>query len=196
VGADKNSSIVDYTDRSVSPIFGDGAGAALLEPDMDGYGVLDSELHSDADGAVHLCIKAGGSAYPATEETVRNRWHYIHQEGQAVFKAAVSNMSDVAQQVMQRNSLAPEDVAYLVPHQANMRIIAATAQRMGLPAEKCMINIEKFGNTTAATLPLCLWDYESRLKRGDNLILAAFGGGYTWGAAYVKWAYIGGDFSK
>ncbi|GHV03333.1 hypothetical protein FACS1894159_12120 [Bacteroidia bacterium] len=151
---------------------------------------------ADVGGAVHLYVKAGGSAYPATYETVENREHYIHQDGQAVFKAAVSNMSDVALNVMERNRIAPEDIAYLVPHQANMRIIAATAHRMGLPAEKCMINIEKFGNTTAATLPLCLWDYETRLKKGDNLILAAFGGGYTWGAAYVKWAYDGGNFSK
>ena len=196
VGADKNSSMIDYEDRSVSPIFGDGAGAVLLEPDTEGYGVLDSECHSDASGAVHLYLKAGGSAYPATHETVERREHFVHQDGQAVFKAAVSNMSDVALAVMQRNHLDVDDVAYLVPHQANMRIITATAQRMGLPPEKSMINIEKFGNTTAATLPLCLWDYESRLKKGDNLILAAFGGGYTWGAAYVKWAYNGGDFSK
>jgi len=196
VGADKNSAIVDYEDRSTCPIFGDGAAAVLMEPDTEGYGVVDSECHSDASGAVHLYLKAGGSAYPATHETVEKREHFIHQEGQAVFKAAVSNMADVALAVMERNKLGPDDIAYFAPHQANMRIIVATAQRMGLPAEKCMINIEKFGNTTAATIPLCLWDYESRLKKGDNLILAAFGGGYTWGAAYVKWAYDGGDFSK
>jgi len=196
VGAEKNSSITDYEDRSSCPIFGDGAAAVLMEPNTAGYGVLDSECHSDASGAVHLYMKAGGSAYPPTHETVERREHFIHQDGQVVFKAAVSNMSDVALAVMKRNKLGPEDIAYLVPHQANMRIITATAQRMGLPPEKCMINIEKFGNTTAATIPLCLWDYESRLKKGDNLILAAFGGGYTWGAAYVKWAYDGGDFSK
>ena len=196
LGADKNSSIVDYEDRSVSPIFGDGAGAVLMEPNTEGLGLLDYECHSDAGGALHLYIKAGGSAYPATHETVGNKEHFIHQDGQVVFKAAVSNMSEVALNVMQRNHLGPDDIAYLVPHQANMRIINATAHRMGLPADKCMVNIEKFGNTTAGTLPLCLWDYESRLKKGDNLIFASFGGGFTWGATYVKWAYNGGDFSK
>lgn len=196
VGADKNSSIVDYEDRSVSPIFGDGGGAVLLEPDTEGLGVLDSDLHSDAGGALHLYIKAGGSAYPATAETVANREHYIHQDGQAVFKAAVTNMADVAVRVMERNKLTPDDIAYLVPHQANMRIITATAHRMGLEPDKCMINIDRFGNTTAATIPLCLWDYETRLKKGDNLILAAFGGGFTWGAVYIKWAYDGGTMKK
>ncbi|MCC8034799.1 MAG: ketoacyl-ACP synthase III [Rikenellaceae bacterium] len=196
VGADKMSSIVDYEDRSTCPIFGDGAGAVLLEPDTEGFGLLDYELHSDGSGAQHLHMKAGGSAYPATIETVTNKWHHIHQEGQAVFKAAVSNMGDVSATVMERNNLSVEDVDFLVPHQANMRIIDATAKRIGLPREKCMINIDKFGNTTAATLPLCLWDYESRLKKGDNLILATFGGGYTWGAAYLRWAYDGGDFSR
>ena len=141
-------------------------------------------------------MKAGGSAYPPTHDTVDKGWHYVYQEGQPVFKAAVSNMADTSVEVMERNKLTPDDITYLVPHQANLRIIDATAHRMGLPREKCMINIDKFGNTTAATIPLCLWDYESRLKKGDNLILAAFGGGYTWGAEYVKWAYDGGDFSK
>lgn len=196
VGADKMSSIVDPEDRNTIPIFGDGAGAVLLEPSKEGVGIIDSILHSDGGGAQHLYMKAGGSSYPATMETVKNRWHYVHQEGQAVFKAAVSNMSQVAVDIMERNKLKAEDIAYLVPHQANMRIIDATANRIGLPREKCMINIDKYGNTTAGTLPLCMWDYEARLKKGDNLILATFGGGYTWGAIYLKWAYDGGDFSK
>ncbi len=196
VGADKMSSIVDYEDRSTCPIFGDGAGAVLLEPNTEGLGLLDSELYSDGGGAQHLHMKAGGSAYPATIETVKNKWHHIYQEGQAVFKAAVSNMGDVSAAVMERNNLTIDDIDFLVPHQANMRIIDATAKRIGLPKDKCMVNIKKFGNTTAATLPLCLWDYESRLKKGDNLILATFGGGYTWGAGYLKWAYDGGNFSR
>ncbi|MFI3331009.1 MAG: beta-ketoacyl-ACP synthase III [Rikenellaceae bacterium] len=196
VGADKMSSIVDYTDRNTCPIFGDGAGAVLLEPDTEGYGVVDAILHSDGGGAQHLHIKAGGSAYPSSLETVTNKWHHIHQEGQAVFKAAVSNMSDVAVSMMKRHKLAAEDIAYLVPHQANLRIIEATAHRMGIERDKCMINIDKYGNTTAGTLPICLWDYETRLKKGDNLILAAFGGGFTWGSIYIKWAYDGGDFSR
>ncbi len=188
VGADKMSSIVDYTDRATCPIFGDGAAAVLLEPSEDGHGILDAKLHSDGGGAQHLYMKAGGSAYPASEETVANNWHRIHQDGQQVFKAAVSNMADVAVEVMERNNLKSEDVRYLVPHQANLRIIDAVARRMGLPAERCMINIEKYGNTTAATIPLCLFEYQDTLKKGDNLILASFGGGYTWGAIYVKWA--------
>ena len=196
VGADKMSSIIDYTDRSTCPIFGDGAAAVLLEPTTDGTGVLAAILHSDASGAQHLHMKAGGSAYPPTHDTVDKGWHYVYQEGQPVFKAAVSNMADTSVEIMERNHLTADDIRYLVPHQANLRIIDATAHRMGLPAEKCMINIDKFGNTTAATIPLCLWDYESRLRKGDNLILSAFGGGYTWGALYVKWAYNGGDFSK
>ena len=196
VGADKMSSIIDYEDRNTCPIFGDGAGAVLLEPNKEGLGVQDAILHSDGGGAQHLYMKAGGSAYPSTIETVTNRWHYVHQEGQAVFKAAVSNMADVAVEVMERNNLAPDDIRFLVPHQANLRIIEATAHRMGLSKDKCMINIDKYGNTTAGTLPICLWDYESRLKKGDNLIMATFGGGYTWGAMYLKWAYDGGDFSK
>ena len=196
VGADKMSSIIDYEDRNTCPIFGDGAGAVLLEPNKEGLGVQDAILHSDGGGAQHLYMKAGGSAYPSTIETVTNRWHYVHQEGQAVFKAAVSNMADVAVEVMERNNLTPDDIRFLVPHQANLRIIEATAHRMGLAKDKCMINIDKYGNTTAGTLPICLWDYESRLKKGDNLIMATFGGGYTWGAMYLKWAYDGGDFSK
>lgn len=196
VGADKMSAITDYTDRKTCPLFGDAAAAVLLEPSTEGYGVLDSSLHSDGGGAIHLYLKAGGSACPATEETIANGWHFIHQDGQTVFKAAVSHMADVAADVMQRNHLSADDVRYLVPHQANMRIIDAVANRMGVTRDKCMINIDKYGNTTAATIPLCLWDYEQRLKKGDNLILAAFGGGYTWGAIYVKWAYDGGTFEK
>ncbi|MFI3247785.1 MAG: beta-ketoacyl-ACP synthase III [Rikenellaceae bacterium] len=196
VGADKMSSIVDYTDRNTCPIFGDGAAAVLLEASEEGFGVIDHELHSDGSGAQHLYMKAGGSRYPASEETLRNNWHTITQDGQAVFKAAVSNMADVAVSVMDRNNLKSEDITYLVPHQANLRIIDATARRMGIEAEKCMINIDTCGNTTAATIPLCLHDYESKLKVGDNLILASFGGGYTWGAIYVKWAYDGSKFAK
>lgn len=196
VGADKMSSIIDYDDRTTCPIFGDGAAAVMLEPNKEGYGVQDASLHSDGGGGVHLYLKAGGSAYPPTQETIDNKWHYVHQEGQPVFKAAVSHMADTAIEVMERNRLRAEDITYLVPHQANTRIIDAVANRMGLDRDKCMINIERYGNTTAATLPLCLWDYETRLKKGDNLILAAFGGGFTWGAIYVKWAYDGGTMKK
>jgi 3-oxoacyl-[acyl-carrier-protein] synthase-3 len=191
VGADKMSSITDYTDRATCPIFGDGAGAVLLEPSEDGLGVLDFDLHSDGNGAQHLHMKAGGSQYPATHETVDKHWHYIYQEGQAVFKAAVSNMADVSLAIMERNNLTADDIAYLVPHQANIRIIDAVAKRMGLPEDKAMVNIQNYGNTTAGTLPLALRDYESKLKKGDNLILATFGGGFTWGAAWIKWAYNG-----
>ncbi len=191
IGADKMSSIVDYTDRNTCPIFGDGAAAVLLEPSEDGFGMIDNILHSDGSGAQHLYMKAGGSRYPASEETLRNNWHTITQDGQAVFKAAVSNMADVSVEVMERNNLTADDIRYLVPHQANLRIIDATANRMGLTREKCMINIDRTGNTTAATIPLCLSDYEKELKVGDNLILSSFGGGYTWGAVYIKWAYDG-----
>lgn len=196
IGADKMSSIVDYTDRATCPIFGDGGGAVLLEPDTEGFGVIDSLLHSDGGGAPHLHMKGGGSAYPPSIQTVTEGWHFVYQEGQQVFKAAVTNMGDVTTELMEKNKLTADDIAYLVPHQANMRIIEATANRAGVPKEKCMVNIDRFGNTTAATLPLCLWDYESNLRKGDNLILATFGGGFTWGAAYVKWAYNGNDFSK
>ncbi len=189
VGADKMSSIVDYTDRTTCPIFGDAAAAVLLEASTEGVGVMDAQLHSDGGGILHLYIKGGGSAHPATEQTIKDKLHYIHQDGQTVFKAAVSNMADVALNVMNRNNLTAENIKYLVPHQANMRIITAVADRMKLPHERCMVTIEKYGNTTAATIPLCLYDYEKELKRGDNLILAAFGGGYTWGALYLKWAY-------
>src|SRR5690606_38589989 len=181
VGADKMSSIVDYEDRSTCIIFGDGAGVVLLEPDTEGYGIYDSILRSDGAGRAFLHQKAGGSAKPASIETVMNKEHYIYQEGQTVFKFAVKNMADAAAQIMERNNLSAEDIAWLVPHQANKRIISATAERMGLSEEKVMINIDRYGNTTNGTLPLCLWDWEKQLKKGDNIVLAAFGGGFTWG---------------
>lgn len=196
IGGDKMSSIVDYEDRATCPIFGDGAGAVLLEPNYDGMGIVDSLLHSDGAGGKFLHMKAGGSARPASEETVRNKEHYVFQDGQPVFKAAVSNMADTAVALMDKNKLSSDDIRYLVPHQANLRIIDATASRMGLTREKCMINIQKYGNTTAGTIPICLWDYESRLKKGDTLILAAFGGGFTWGSIYLKWAYDGATMEK
>ncbi len=189
VGGDKMSSIIDYEDRTTCIIFGDGAGAVLLEPSTDGNGIQDSILKSDGNGWVHLHQKAGGSRRPATIETVSNKEHYVYQEGQTVFKFAVTNMADVCEKIMVKNNLKSEDIAWLVPHQANLRIISATADRMQLPPEKVMINIQKFGNTTSGTLPLCLWEWEKQLKKGDNIILAAFGGGFTWGAVYIKWAY-------
>ena len=189
IGADKMSSIVDYTDRAVSPIFGDGAGAVMLEPTEDGLGVQDMLLESDGVGRQYLHQKAGGSVKPSSHESIDNREHYIFQDGQPVFKWAVSKMADVSVEMMKKHNLTSDDIAYLVPHQANMRIISATAKRMGLDPAKVMINIEKYGNTTAGTLPLCIWDYESKLKKGDNLILSTFGAGFTWGAIYVKWAY-------
>ncbi len=189
VGADKMSSIIDYTDRTTCIIFGDGAGAVLLEPSVDGNGVLDSILKSDGSGKQYLHMKAGGSVKPSSVETVLAKEHFVYQEGQAVFKFAVKGMADVGYELMERNNLKAEDIAWLVPHQANMRIIDATANRMGLPKEKVMVNIQKYGNTTAGTLPLCLWDWESKLKKGDNIILAAFGGGFTWGATWIKWGY-------
>jgi len=189
IGSDKMSSIIDYTDRTTCVIFGDGAGAVLLEPNEEGLGLQDEILHSDGSGRQFLQIKAGGSMYPPNEDTVAAREHFVHQEGQQVFKFAVTNMADVSAQIMERNNLTAEDVAYLVPHQANKRIIDATARRMGVGSEKVMLNIHKYGNTTNGTLPLCLWDYEKKLKKGDNLIFAAFGGGFTWGSLYLKWAY-------
>jgi 3-oxoacyl-[acyl-carrier-protein] synthase III len=190
VGADKMSSIVDYTDRSVSPIFGDAAGAVLIEPTTEeGLGVIDEILHVDGMGRKHLHQKAGGSVKPASHETVDAREHYIYQEGRPVFKHAVSGMANVSVQMMKRHNLSNETLDWLVPHQANMRIITATAQHMNLPKEKVMINIEKYGNTTDGTLPLLLWEWEKQLKKGDNLILATFGAGFTWGAIYLKWAY-------
>ena len=189
VGADKMSSIIDYTDRATCIIFGDGAGALLLEPNTEGLGVLDSILRSDGSGVVHLHQKAGGSKRPATSETVAAKEHFVYQEGQAVFKFAVKGMADISAEIMEKNHLTADSIAWLVPHQANKRIISATADRMGLPESKIMLNIQRYGNTTGGTIPLCLWDYESQLKKGDNLILSAFGGGFTWGAVWVKWAY-------
>lgn len=189
VGADKMSAIVDYSDRTTCILFGDGAGAILLEPSTDETGILDSILRSDGSGAQYLHMKAGGSAKPASIETVTRKEHFIYQEGQAVFKFAVKGMADVSAELLERNNLTGNDIAWLVPHQANKRIIDATANRMGLPAEKVMLNIERYGNTTAATIPLCLWEWESRLKKGDNIVLAAFGGGFTWGATLIKWSY-------
>ncbi len=189
IGVDKMSSIIDYQDRTTCVIFGDGAGAVMLEPNEDGFGVLDFILHADGAGREYLLQPGGGSLHPASIETVENRMHYVKQEGKQVFKFAVTNMAEVSAKIMENNNLSSDDVDWLVPHQANLRIIDATANRMGLPKEKVMINIEKYGNTTAGTLPLCLWDYEKQLKKGDTLILSAFGGGFTWGAVYVKWAY-------
>lgn len=189
VGSDKMSAIIDYTDRTTCIIFGDGAGAVLLEPNEEGLGVQDSLLRSDGSGCQYLRMKAGGSAYPATAETVAAREHFVYQEGQAVFKFAVKGMADISAELLERNNLTGNDISWLVPHQANLRIIDATANRIGLPKEKIMINIQKYGNTTAATIPLCLWEWESQLKKGDNVLLAAFGGGFTWGATLVKWAY-------
>jgi len=191
VGADKMSSIVDYTDRTTCIIFGDAGGAVLLEPNTEGYGMLDGKFYTDGSGRIHLHQKAGGSLKPPTHETIDAKEHYIYQEGQAVFKFAVTNMADVSVEVMERNNLTSDDIAYLVPHQANMRIIDATARRMGVGRDKVMINIERYGNTTNGTIPMCLYEWEDKLKKGDNIILAAFGGGFTWGAIYLKWAYDG-----
>jgi 3-oxoacyl-[acyl-carrier-protein] synthase-3 len=189
VGGDKMSSIINYKDRTSCIIFGDGCGAVLLEPNTEGYGVIDSILKSDGSGGSYLCQKAGGSLRPASHETVDNDEHFLHQEGQAVFKFAVTNMADVAAEIMDRNNLTSENVDWLVPHQANKRIIDATSNRCGIDSDKVMINIEKYGNTTNGTIPLCLWEWESKLKKGDNLVLAAFGGGFTWGSLYLRWAY-------
>jgi 3-oxoacyl-[acyl-carrier-protein] synthase III len=189
VGADKMSSIIDYTDRTTCVLFGDGAGAILLEPDTEGFGIQDAILKVDGSGRQYLHQKAGGSARPASMETVAAKEHFVFQDGQPVFKAAVKGMADVSVEIMEKNNLKSEDIAYLVPHQANKRIIDATANRMGVGMDKVMLNIERYGNTTSGTIPLCLWDWEKELKKGDNLILAAFGGGFTWGAVYLKWAY-------
>ena len=189
VGCDKMSAIVDYTDRTTCVLFGDGAGAVLLEPSLDGHGIMDYILRSDGSGGEFLKMKAGGSLHPASHETVDAREHYVYQDGQPVFKKAVKSMADVSEEIMQKNNLTADDVAWLVPHQANKRIIDATSRRMGVGDEKVMLNIERYGNTTAGTIPLCLWDWENQLKKGDNLILAAFGGGFTWGSIYLKWAY-------
>ncbi len=191
IGGDKMSSVVDYTDRTTCIIFGDAAGAVMLEPSQDGNGIQDSILKVDGSGRVHLHQKAGGSVKPASMETVANREHFVYQEGQAVFKFAVTNMADVAVEIMEKNNLESKDIAWLVPHQANLRIIEATARRMGLEKEKVMINIQKYGNTTNGTIPMCLYEWEDQLKKGDNIILSAFGGGFTWGSIYLKWAYDG-----
>jgi len=191
VGADKMSSIIDYTDRSTCVIFGDAAGAILLEPTTEDVGIMDSIHKSDGIGRIHLHQKAGGSVKPASHETVDAREHYVYQEGQPVFKYAVSKMADVSVEIMKKHNISPEELSWLVPHQANMRIIEATARRMGIDKDQVMINIERYGNTTSATIPLCLWEWEEKLKKGDKIILAAFGGGFTWGAIYLKWAYDG-----
>jgi 3-oxoacyl-[acyl-carrier-protein] synthase-3 len=189
IGVDKMTSILDYQDRTTCVIFGDGAGAVLLEPNEEGLGVQDFILRSDGSGRQYLIQPGGGSANPPSHQTVDDRLHYVKQEGKQVFKFAVTNMAEVSAEIMEKNNLTSDDVDWLVPHQANLRIIDATAERMGLSKEKVMINIQKYGNTTAGTLPLCLWDYEDQLKKGDTLILSAFGGGFTWGAVYLKWAY-------
>ncbi len=189
VGADKMSSIVDYTDRATCVIFGDGGGAFLLEPTTEELGIMNSVMHTNGSGMAHLHQKAGGSAKPPTHETIDAREHYIYQEGQPVFKFAVTNMADVAVAIMEKNQLKSSDIAWLVPHQANMRIIEAVAKRMGIKKEQVMINIERYGNTTNGTLPICIWEWEKQLRKGDNIVLAAFGGGFTWGAIWLKWAY-------
>ena len=189
IGADKMSSIVDYTDRTTCIIFGDGAGAVLFEPNLEGLGLQDEILCSDGVGRDSLKIDAGGSILPPSNQTIADKQHYVHQDGKTVFKFAVSKMADVSEKIMQRNNLTGDDVSWLVPHQANKRIIDATSRRMNLPQDKVMLNIHRYGNTTSATLPLCLFDYENQLKKGDNIVFAAFGGGFTWGSIYVKWAY-------
>lgn len=189
IGSDKMSSIVDYTDRKTSILFGDGAGAVLLEPITDGTGILDSKMYSDGSGKKYLYQPAGGSLFPPTIETIANKQHFVEMDGQAVFKVAVIKMADVAAEMMERNNLKAEDVAFLVPHQANKRIIDATANRMGISMDKVMLNIQKYGNTTSATLPLCLAEWEHLLKKGDNLVLTTFGAGFTWGGIYLKWSY-------
>lgn len=189
VGADKMSSIIDYTDRSTCIIFGDGAGAVLLEPNTEGLGLIDSILKADGSGGKYLNLKAGGSVKPASHETVDSKEHFVFQDGQPVFKRAVTGMAEVSAEIMEKNKLKSEDIAWLVPHQANKRIIDATSERMGLSSDKVMLNIQKYGNTTGATIPLCLWDYEKQIKKGDNIIISTFGAGFTWGSIYLKWAY-------
>lgn len=191
VGADMMSSIVNYEDRTTCPLFGDGAAAVLLEPTYEKVGIIDSIMGVDGAGVKHLHMFAGGSLHPSSHETVDQKQHYVFQEGQAVFKVAVSKMADVSIEIMKRNNLAHDEIRFLVPHQANMRIIEATARRMGINRDQVMINIEKYGNTTAATIPLCLWDFEHQLEKGDNIILTSFGAGFTWGCVYLKWAYDG-----
>lgn len=189
IGAEKMSAITDYTDRTTAPLFGDAAAVVLLEATSEELGIMDSLIHTDGIGAKHLQMKAGGSANPTSAETLEKREHYIYQEGQAVFKHAVSNMSDVSAQIMEKNNLTKDDVAWLIPHQANLRIIDAVAKRTGVEHDKIIINIERYGNTSAASIPLCIWESESKFKKGDNIILTAFGAGFTWGAVYLKWGY-------
>lgn len=189
VAGDKMTSITNYKDRTTCPLFGDAVGAVMLEPTTEDVGVMDSILHIDGVGIPHLHLQGGGSAYPASHETVDKDMHYVYQEGQVVFKHAVARMADVSVEIMERNQLTKDDIAWLVPHQANIRIIEAVGNRMGLPADKVMVNIQKYGNTSAGTIPVCLYEWESQLKKGDNIILAAFGAGFTWGAVYLKWAY-------
>lgn len=189
LASEKMSSITDYTDRTTCPLFGDGAAAVMLEPTEENVGVIDTILHTDGVGYPYLQMKAGGSAYPSSHETVDNRQHFVYQEGQAVYKYAVTNMAEVSAEIVERNGLTKESIDWFVPHQANLRIIDAAVKRVGVDYDKVMINIQKFGNTSGATLPLCLWEWESKLKKGDNIIFAAFGAGFTWGSAYVKWAY-------
>jgi 3-oxoacyl-[acyl-carrier-protein] synthase-3 len=196
VGADKMSSIIDYTDRATCVLFGDAAGAVLLEPDTNGFGIMDALVRSDGSGMIHLHQKAGGSRMPPTAETVAKRLHYVHQEGAAVYKFAIAKMAEVAGEIMSRNNLRADMLDWLVPHQANKRIIESTAERMGVPMDKVMVTIHKYGNTTNATIPLCLWDYEPKLKRGDRMVLAAFGGGFTWAGVYVQWGYNGANAPK
>jgi 3-oxoacyl-[acyl-carrier-protein] synthase III len=191
VGADKMSAIIDYTDRATCVLFGDGAGAVLVEPSENGYGIMDTLIRSDGAGMPHLHQKAGGSRMPPSAETVAKRLHYVHQEGAAVYKFAIARMAEVAGELMSRNNLRGDMIDWLVPHQANRRIIESTAERMGLPMERVMVTIDKYGNTTNATIPLCLWDFEAKLRPGNRLLLAAFGGGFTWAGAYVTWAYDG-----
>lgn len=191
VGAEKMSSIINYTDRATCPIFGDGAAAFMLEPTTEDLGVMDSVLRTDGKGLPFLHIKAGGSVCASSHYTLDNQMHYIFQEGRTVFKYAVANMSDACESVMARNNLSREEIDWIIPHQANLRIISAVTQRLEVPAEKVMVNIERYGNTSAATLPLCIWDFESKLRKGDNLIFTAFGAGFAWGAVFVKWGYDG-----
>jgi len=193
IGGDKMTSITNYKDRTTAPLFGDVAGAVMLEPTEDNYGVLDTILHTDGVGIPHLHLYGGGSAYPSSIETLEKDMHYVYQEGQVVFKHAVSKMADVSAEIMERNHLTKDDVAWFVPHQANLRIIDAAANRMGLSSDKVMINIERYGNSSAGTIPMCLYEWENKLKKGDNIILAAFGAGFTWGSVYLKWAYDGKD---
>jgi 3-oxoacyl-[acyl-carrier-protein] synthase-3 len=191
VAGDNMTAITDYTDRNTCPLFGDGCGAVLVEPTTENIGVMDTILRTDGSGFEHLLMKAGGSAYPPSHETVDRREHFVYQDGRYVFKHAVSNMADVAAEIVERNGLTNDDITWVVPHQANLRIIDATAKRLGVRDDQVMINIQKYGNTSAGTIPLCLWEWESKLKKGDNLILAAFGAGFTWGSIYLKWGYDG-----